>query len=499
MTPITPSLLYDYLQCPHKVWRDVYGPREEFVQDENPFLKLLWERGVQHEEDIIDNFESEFVDCSHGSEEERIAATYRAIDERAEYIYQGILAHGDLFGIPDLLYFDGDEYVPIEIKSGAASEGGDDDSAGKPKKEYGVQLALYADLLNRKGLNSSRRAMVIDTTGERIEYDLNAPLGVRTPETMWELYQRIRGEVTALLENATRNDPAMCGACKMCGWGASCKKWAAENDDLTQLFYVGRTVRDTIRRDLDSSRIDDLISQDIGSLVDQKKTDKSFLKGIGESTLTKMALRARLMKDNAQPVIHENFDFPTVSTELFFDIESDPTQDFVYLHGFWVRDSNGERFVEFTARAITPEDERRVWAESIEFIRSFDPEKVAVYYYSAYEKSSYRRLRKKFPDVISEEHLEEMFGHPNFIDLYSIVTKMTDWPLGSYGIKAIAQYLEFKWRDETPSGALSIQWYNEFLNTEDEALLKRILEYNEDDCKATMVVKDYLLNRMTGG
>ncbi len=341
--------------------------------------------------------------------------------------------------------------------------------------------------------------MVIDTTGERIEYDLNAPLGVRTPETMWELYQRIRGEVTALLENATRNDPAMCGACKMCGWGASCKKWAAENDDLTQLFYVGRTVRDTIRRDLDSSRIDELIGQDIGSLLDKKRSDKSFLKGIGESTLTKMALRARLVKEKSLPVIHETFDFPSVSTELFFDIESDPTQDFVYLHGFWVREPDGERFVEFTARAITPEDERRVWAESIEFIRSFDPEDVAVYYYSAYERSSYRRLRKKFPDVISEEHLEEMFGHPNFIDLYSIVTKMTDWPLGSYGIKAIAQYLGFEWRDETPSGALSIQWYNEYLNTRDEALLNRILEYNEDDCKATMVVKDYLLNRMTGG
>ena len=43
--------------------------------------------------------------------------------------------------------------------------------------------------------------------------------------------------------------------------------------------------------------------------------------------------------------------------------------------------------------------------------------------------------------MISEEDLEAMFGHPNFIDLYSIVTKMTDWPLGSYGIKAIAQYL----------------------------------------------------------
>jgi uncharacterized protein len=83
------------------------------------------------------------------------------------------------------------------------------------------------------------------------------------------------------------------------------------------------------------------------------------------------------------------------------------------------------------------------------------------------------------------------------IDLYSdFVLKGTDWPLGSYGIKAIAQHLGFNWRDETPSGALSIQWYNDFLSTGDESYLNRVLEYNEDDCKATMVVKDYLKRRV---
>ena len=47
MPTITPSLLYDYLQCPHKVWRDVHGPKQDLVDEDNPFLKLLWERGVR--------------------------------------------------------------------------------------------------------------------------------------------------------------------------------------------------------------------------------------------------------------------------------------------------------------------------------------------------------------------------------------------------------------------------------------------------------------------
>lgn len=110
-----------------------------------------------------------------------------------------------------------------------------------------------------------------------------------------------------------------------------------------------------------------------------------------------------------------------------------------------------------------------------------------------HEKTTYRKLQKKYPEVISEEKVEKFFNNPKVIDLYQLVSKYTDWPLGSYSLKAIATFLGFKWRDETPSGALSIQWFNEYIETKDEKTLKRILLYNEDDCKATMVLKDAIL------
>lgn len=498
MSIITPSLLLDHMRCVHKVWRDNYGPKSEFVDEDNPFLKLLWDRGIQHEANVVQAFGFEYIDCGRGSEAERIAQTNQALASRVEYIYQGVLAHGNLFGIPDLLQFLDGEYVAVEIKSGSAGEGGDDaGNDGKPKKEYGVQLALYSDLLNRKGFNTSRRAFVIDKTGDRVEYFLDAPMGKRTPETMWELYERVKTDVNAALRNELISDPAMCGSCKDCGWYASCKKWVQENDDLTQLFYVGRTVRDTIKRDLDAGSIDDLLVYNIDSALEQKRADKMFLKGVGESTLTKMIARARLMKSRGEPVFYSKFDFPEVSTELFFDIETDPTQDFVYLHGFWVRDAAGERFQHFTATEISPENERDFWKRSIDLMLSFPADDVAIYYYSAYERTTYRQLQRRYPDVIGEADLEALFARPNMIDLYSdFILKETDWPLGSYGIKAIAQYLKFKWRDKTPSGALSIKWYNDYLTNRDEALLNRVLMYNEDDCKATYVVKDYLKARI---
>ena len=103
-------------------------------------------------------------------------------------------------------------------------------------------------------------------------------------------------------------------------------------------------------------------------------------------------------------------------------------------------------------------------------------------------------MQKIHSDVVSEDEVERFFANSQVIDLYQIVLKYTDWPLGSYSLKALAMYLGFSWRDETPSGALSIEWFNKYIATKDETILKRILLYNEDDCKATMVLKDALNN-----
>ena len=135
-------------------------------------------------------------------------------------------------------------------------------------------------------------------------------------------------------------------------------------------------------------------------------------------------------------------------------------------------------------------EEKRAWTDFWTYIRTLPKDGYSVYYFSHHEKSTYKRLLTKFPDVISSQELEGFFDNPNSIDLYQIVTKYTDWPLSSYSLKELATFLKFKWRDETPSGALSIQWFNEYLKSKSDTMLKRILEYNEDDCKATMVLKD---------
>lgn len=489
---ITASKLYSYIQCPHRVWRDVWGPQDEKIQETNPFVQMLWDKGVQHEENIVAKIGA-YADLSSGSYEDRFKKTIEAMKEKTPLIYQGVLQFENMRGIPDLLRLlpDG-TYVPIEIKSGMAFEGSDEenDEQGKPKKHYAVQLAMYIDLLNKLNFEHNHLSRVIDIHGKEVDYKLNLPLGKKDNTTIWEFYERVKNNVEILINNDDQNKPALSGMCKLCPWYNSCKKWISENDDLTKIYYVGRAKRDTINMDLGIERAIDILSIDVEDILRQKKKNKEFMKGVADKTLNSIMNRAKVLLEIKKPVAYEKIEFPKVSYELFFDIEDDPTQEFVYMHGVYEKSHFGEVFKHFTATEISPEAEKDAWKRFWDYIKSLPKNDYAVYYYSHHEKTTYKKMQKLYPDVVTEQEVEEFFANPNVIDLFKIVSKYTDWPVSSYSLKDLAQYLGFKWRDETPSGALSIQWFNEYIKTKDPKKLERILLYNEDDCKATMILKE---------
>lgn len=480
------------MQCPHRPWRDIWGPQEEKIKETNPFVQLLWDKGVQYEKKVISQI-GVFLDLSKGSLEGRFENTIEAMKAKTPLIYQGVLMVDNLTGIPDLLRLMPDGlYMPIDIKSGMGVEGADEENGedGKLKKSYAVQLALYCDALIRLGFENKKKALIYDIRGNEVEYNLENPIGKINKITLWEFYEDMLLKVSPLLENKTQNKPAIAGICKLCPWYTSCKKWAEKTDDPTCLFYLGRSKRDTLSQDAGINTIQDILAVNVDDLMKQREGDKNFLKGIAEKTMEKIITRANILRNIKKPVVHSKVDFPQVDHELFFDIEDDPTQEYVYLHGVYERKPSGERFLDFTAKEISPIAEKQAWSNFWQYIKGLPQNNFSVYYYSHHEKTTYKRMQKSYPDVVSADEVESFFDNPNVIDLYQIVLKNTDWPVGSYSLKALAQYLGFSWRDKTPSGALSIQWFNDYIKTKDINILNRILLYNEDDCKATMILKD---------
>ena len=489
---ITASTLYNFIKCPHKVWRDVYGPQEEKIDEKNTFVELLWEKGVLHERKVISEI-GPFVDLSAGTIQERIDKTLGEMKKGTPLIYQGVLCYENLLGIPDLLRkMPNGKYLPVDIKSGKGFQGSDDleDEEGMPKKHYAVQLSLYVEILLSLAFADEKRGAIIDISSKEVIYLLENAQGVRNSQTWWELYLDVKNSVSVLLSNKEQDKPAMAGMCKLCSWYNSCKKWCLEREDLTKIFYLGRSKREVLNSDLGIEKVRELKNLNVPDILARKKKDKSFLKGFGETLLKKFIIRATVLDEIKKPLLHQKIELPQVKKELFFDIEDDPTQDFVYLHGVYSRDAEKEEYSCFLAKENTRDSEKKAWQEFWNYIKTLPVGDFAVYYYSHHEKTTYRKLYQRYPDVVVKEELDAFFESPNAVDLYQVVQKYTDWPLSSYSLKDIASYLGFKWRDESPSGALSIRWYNDFLQHHSEELLKRIIEYNEDDCRATMVLKD---------
>jgi len=215
--------------------------------------------------------------------------------------------------------------------------------------------------------------------------------------------------------------------------------------------------------------------------------------GIGPDTLVKFKERAALvMSSNPRPYLKEVVTFPARDTDIFFDIEVDPMRDVCYLHGFVERrggDNATERYIACFADEPTAAAEEAAFTQAWAYLRG-KPD-AAVYYYSKYERTIWRKLRQKYPHVCTEDEVEALFT--NALDLYfDVVRKHSEWPTKDYSIKTLAKYLGFAWRDAHPSGAASIEWFDRWVQNNDPAIKQRILEYNEDDCRATRVLLDGL-------
>jgi uncharacterized protein len=488
-TPVTASMLYDLVACPHRVTMDLYG--DPVKRDTaNVFVQLLWEKGSLYEREVISGLKRPFLDLSIYAGDEKDRLTLEAMQRGEPLIYSGRIQVPGLLGDPDLLRKEAGGYVAGDIKSGAGEEGPEDDS--KPKLHYGVQLALYTDILERKGLSAGRRAFVWDIHGEEVPYDFEALYGQRKPRKLWQDYQECLSEARAIIADKDQTRAAYSSACKLCHWYTACVERLKATDDLTLIPELGRSRRDAMLTHLSS--VGELAACNPVAFITGEKT---VFAGIGPDSLKKFHTRAILLSTkDAQPILKAPIRLPVYDCELFFDIEVDPMRDICYLHGFVERNGGenaSEKFVAFFAEECTAASEKAAFADSWAYMRSKRP--CGIYYYSKYERTLYRKLQQKYPDVCSANDIELLFDPTDTIDLYyDVVLPATEWPTSDFSLKTLAKYLGFAWRDTHPSGAASIEWFDRWIKTGDRAIRQRILDYNEDDCRATRVLLDGIRN-----
>jgi predicted RecB family nuclease len=480
---VTASVLYDLVQCPQRVALDAFGNAAD--RDEiNPFVRLLWERGTLFERETIAKLQLPFVDLSKAPDADRQRLTLEAMARGEPLIYGGRISAEDLLGMPDLLRKETGGYVPGDIKSGRGEEDGDDEHDGKPKLHYAVQLALYVDILERLNRSAGRRAFVWDIQGDEVAYDFTTLTG----QSLWDDYEGALAQARAILARELVSLPGYASVCKLCHWHTFCIAQLTAEDDLTLIPFLRRSDRDVMRDRIPTIAALGAINPD--GFIKGKKT---AFPGMGADRLRLLQARAMMLKASPpKPYLREPVTLDVFPLELFFDVEVDPLRGICYLHGFVERhngDNATERFVPFLAEEPTPAAERDAFAAAFDYFAAHPD--AAIYYYSKYERTTYRRLQQKYPDICTPEDVERLFEPPRAVDLYGdVVLKATEWPTRDHSIKTLAKYLGFTWRDGHPSGAASVEWFDRWCRERHPDMRERILDYNEDDCRATRVLLD---------
>lgn len=307
-------------------------------------------------------------------------------------------------------------------------------------------------------------------------------------QSLWDKYEAALLDARAILARQLVPLPGYASVCKLCHWHTFCIARLTEADDLTLIPFLRRSDRDIMRDSIPTIAALAVINPD--GFVKGKKT---VFAGMGADRLHLLQARAAMLKASPlKPYLRESVSLDLFPLELFFDVEVDPLRGICYLHGFVERqngDNSTERFVSFFAEEPTRAAEREAFAAALDYLAARAD--AGIYYYSKYERTIYRKLQQKYPNICTPEDVERLFELPRAVDLYGdVVLKATEWPTRDHSIKTLAKYLGFMWRDTHPSGAASVEWFDRWCRERHPEIRQRTLDYNEDDCRATRVLLD---------
>ena len=205
--------------------------------------------------------------------------------------------------------------------------------------------------------------------------------------------------------------------------------------------------------------------------------------------------RARMMPRGValERVSVDPIGVPRAEVEVDLDIETagDGT---VYLWGLLVTEPDAEQeYVSFARfEHLGPDAEVALAVEFATWLLELAARHpgLRVYHYSDYEVVHLRRLADRSGHPALRAALGLVGEH--FVDLYPYV-KDNFVGVDGLGLKVVAtRGAGFSWRDEDPGGLQSQAWFSAAVDERDDASRVRVLEYNEDDVRATFELRRWL-------
>lgn len=463
--PLTASSFYTLKHCPHALFLDHHGDPNKRL-DPSEYAKHLFEEGKRFEREFVANLKYVTPQYPAGDFVAGAEATRQLMQSGHPLIYQGVLKDDRFIGIPDLLVrrdgesaFGAWHYEPTDIKT-----------SKKIQKDQELQVCFYAMLLEKLQGRRPDNATIVLSSGDEAPVDL---------AKKWTEFQKGLADAIRIVDGTTETQLAIFSGCDDCVWRQQCRAEADEIEDVSLVAGLRRNAKPGLV-DLGIHTVSDLAKASTEAVVE--------VRGIGSNSADGLIRQAQAQANNSI-IRFGKVDLPNCTAEMYYDIESEPSLDVQYLHGLLIVEAGSQPlYRSFVAEQ--PEDEECAFSQFVDFVSDVlcRYPRAPIFHYHNYERSNIAQLFNKYNNqsIYAEQLLDQ------FVDLHQVVKRAYALPVEGYGLKPISKWLGFEYRNPKSSAAQSMLWYRQWLDTGNRQFLDDSILYNEDDCLATKLIKDWV-------
>lgn len=307
----------------------------------------------------------------------------------------------------------------------------------------------------------------------------------------------------AVAQGLTQTLPARISECSTCPWWEDIgpvRGCSAVLQEMRDVSLVVRGEQATRLREIGIATIDELAAWD-GPEPEEWRGN-----GFADAVVGAQAWLADV------PLVRRNGQVSVPRADVEVDVDMESYQEFgAYMWGTYTTsegvDLGYRPFV--TWDPLPTEDEARSFAEFWTWLMRLRDETVArgktfaAYCYSQNAENKWllgsaRRFEGR-PGIPPLREVQDFIESEHWVDVFEHVGIHFVSPHGK-GLKVLARYAGFDWRDTEASGEASMTWYRAAVGYDgeiDDSQRARLLEYNEDDVRATKVLREWMCETAT--
>ena len=375
-------------------------------------------------------------------------------------------------------------------------------------REHRLLLALWARLLAPQQGAPVPYALVLAGQGERLVQE-RLTLSLALDGQLDDSLSRREADLLRPQPPPLVNDRKKC---TLCGWRMVCDQEAAREGHLSEVSGVGSK-----RREL-------LLQAGVHSVSELANADPEHLAQALEihgdqhrDIVPQLVAQARVQALGQAERLLEGDGLPELQNApglLIYDIESDPDAADNFLHGFWMVAKpldgawppapDGTPFPGsyHPLLSLAEHGEGRLW-QRLATLLARHPD-WPVLHYGETEKIQLLRLAER--QGVGEG--ERAVLQSRLVDVHLRLRRHWRLPVNSYGLKAVASWLGFRWGQPGVDGARCLLWWRLWRQwrpsittsgtSRNPRELARIFRYNQDDGLATWAVARWLLEASPG-